>query len=200
MEDMLRECVIDFGGNWDKFLPLCEFSYSNIYHCIDMAPFQTFYGRGCKSPIGWFETADVKPLGVDLVMDAQEKVRSIQAKLLAAHSIYKKYVDHKVREMEFQIGENVLLKVSPMKWVMRFGKKGKLSPRYIDIFEVLECVRLSAYRLALPPNLYGVHTVLHVCMLKRYHGDRVYIIKWDSIVFDKDLQYKKERLSFSIMM
>ncbi len=79
----------------------------------------------CRSPIGWFEAGDVKPLGVDLVKDAQDKVRSIQAKLLAAQSRQKKYADHKVRDMTFQTGENVLLKVSPMKGVMRFGKKVK---------------------------------------------------------------------------
>ncbi|KAH0658132.1 hypothetical protein KY289_026880 [Solanum tuberosum] len=87
LEDMLRACVIDFGGHWDKFLPLCEFSYNNSYHSsIDMTPFEALYGRGCRSPIGWFEAGDVKPLGVDLVKDAQDKVRSIQATLLAAQS------------------------------------------------------------------------------------------------------------------
>ncbi|WMV09683.1 hypothetical protein MTR67_003068 [Solanum verrucosum] len=104
LEDMLRACVIDFGGHSDKFLPLCEFSYNNSYHSnIDMVPFEALYGRGCRSPIGWFEDGDVKPLGVDLVKDVQDKV-------------------------------------SPMKGVTRFGKKGKLSLRYISPFEVLECV------------------------------------------------------------
>ena len=112
LEDMLRACVIDFGGHWDKFLPLCEFSYNNSYHSnIDMAPFEALYGRGCRSPIGWFEAGDVKPLGVDLVKDAQDKVRSIQTKLLAAQNRQKKYADHKVRDMTFQIGKNVILKV-----------------------------------------------------------------------------------------
>ncbi|KAK4708466.1 hypothetical protein R3W88_029391 [Solanum pinnatisectum] len=94
--------------------------------------------------------------------------------------------------MTFQTGENVLLKVSPMKGVMRFGKKGKLSPPYIGPFEVLEYVGPVAYILALPPNISGVHLVFHVSMLKRYHGDGDYIIKWDSIVLDKDLQYEEE--------
>ncbi|KAK4726801.1 hypothetical protein R3W88_031718 [Solanum pinnatisectum] len=97
--------------------------------------------------------------------------------------------------MAFQTSENVLLKVSPMKGVMRFGKKGKPSPRCIGPFEVLEYVGPVAYRLALPPNLSGVHSIFHVSMLKRYHGDGYYIIKWDTIVLDIDLQYEEEPIA-----
>ncbi|WMV13393.1 hypothetical protein MTR67_006778 [Solanum verrucosum] len=105
LEDMLRVCVIDFGGHWDKLLPLCDFSYYNSYHSsIEMAPFEALYGRVCRSPIRWFEVVDVKPLGADLLKDAQDKVRSIQAKLLAAQSRQKKYADRKVRNMAFQAG------------------------------------------------------------------------------------------------
>ncbi|WMV07911.1 hypothetical protein MTR67_001296, partial [Solanum verrucosum] len=103
---------------------------------------------------------------INLVNDDQDKVRSIQAKLLAAQSRQKKYADHKVRDMTFQTGENDILKVSPMKGAMRFGKKGKLSPRYIGPFEVLECVGLVAYKLALPPNLSGVHPFLDLDVRK----------------------------------
>lgn len=100
----MKALVIDFGGHWDYLLPLCEFSYNNSYHSnIDIAPFEELYGRGCRSP-GLFETGDVKPLGVDLVNDANEKVRSIQDKLLTAQSRHKKYVDRKIRNMTFQIG------------------------------------------------------------------------------------------------
>ncbi|WMV14137.1 hypothetical protein MTR67_007522 [Solanum verrucosum] len=85
LEDMLRTCVINFGGHWDKFLPLCEFSYNNNYHSsIDMTLFEALYERGCRSLIGWFEAGDVKPLGVDSVKDAHDKVMSIQARLPAA--------------------------------------------------------------------------------------------------------------------
>ncbi|WMV58339.1 hypothetical protein MTR67_051724 [Solanum verrucosum] len=91
-----------------------------IYHSsIDIEPFEALYGRGCRSPIGWIKAGGVKPLGVDLVKDAQDKVRSVQAKLLRQ----KKYVDHKVRDMTFQSGENDLLKVSHMQGVMRLVRK-----------------------------------------------------------------------------
>ncbi|WMV19174.1 hypothetical protein MTR67_012559 [Solanum verrucosum] len=94
--------------------------------------------------------------------------------------------------MTFKTGENVLLKVSHMKRVMRFGKKGKLSPHYIGPFEIIDYVGPVAYKLALPPSLLGVHSIFHVSMLKRYHGDGDYIVKWDSILLDKDLHYEKE--------
>ncbi|WMV51399.1 hypothetical protein MTR67_044784 [Solanum verrucosum] len=90
---------------------------------IDMAPFEVLYGRGCKSPIGWFEAGYVRHLGVDLVKDALDK--------------------------------------------------GKLSPPYIGPFEFLDCIGLVAYRLALPPSLYGVNPEFHVFMLKKYHGDGI---------------------------
>ncbi|WMV36715.1 hypothetical protein MTR67_030100 [Solanum verrucosum] len=160
-----------------------------------MTPFEALYGRGCRLPIRWFEAGDVKPLGGDLVKDTQDKVMSIQAKLLAAQIRQKKYADHKVRDMAFQNGENVLLKISPVKGVMRFGKKGEISLRYIGPFKVVERVRSVAYKLALPPNLSRVHSVFHVSMLKRYHGDGDYIIKCDAIVLDKDLQYEEEPIA-----
>ncbi|XP_027767782.1 uncharacterized protein LOC114074066 [Solanum pennellii] len=97
--------------------------------------------------------------------------------------------------MEFLTGENVLLNVSPMKGMMKFSKRGKLSPRYIGPLEVLECVGLVAYRLALPLNLSSVHSVFHVSMLKRYHSDNDYVIKWDSIVLDKDLIYEEKLIA-----
>ena len=92
--------------------------------------------------------------------------------------------------MAFQTGKNVFLKLSTMKGVMRFSERGKLSPQYIGPFKVLECVGTVVYRLALPPNSSGVHPEFYLSMFKRYHGNRDYIIKWDSIVSEKDLQYE----------
>ena len=85
LEDMLRACLIEFGGHWDNFLLLAEFSYNNIYHSnIDMAPFEALYGRRCRSPIGWFDAFEVRPWGTDLLRESLDKVKSIQEKLLVA--------------------------------------------------------------------------------------------------------------------
>ena len=89
-------------------------------------------------------------------------------------------------------GVQVLLKVSPMKEVMQFGKRGKLSLRYIGPFEVLKRVGEVAYELALPPGLSRVHSVFHVSMLKKYHGDGNYIIRWDSVLLNENLSYEEE--------
>ncbi|WMV41779.1 hypothetical protein MTR67_035164 [Solanum verrucosum] len=97
--------------------------------------------------------------------------------------------------MAFQTGEKVLLKVSPMKGVIKFGKNGKLSPRYIGPFEILDCVGSVAYRLTLLRSLSVVHPVFHVSMLKKYHGNKDYIIKWDIVLLDKDLQYEEEPIA-----
>ena len=98
-----------------------------------------------------------------------EKVKLIQDRLLMDQSRQKSYADQKVRDLEFTVGERVLLNVSPMKGVMRFGKKGKLSPRYIGPFEIVERIGEVAYQLALPPSLSGVYPIFHILMLKKYH-------------------------------
>ncbi|XP_070022516.1 uncharacterized protein [Nicotiana sylvestris] len=121
---MLRACVINFGGQWDQFLPLVEFAYNNGYQSnIEMAPFEALYGRRCRSPIRWFEPGEAKLYGTDLVKDALYKVKLIQERLRTAQSIQKSYADQKVRDVAFMVGEKVLLKVLPMKGIMRFGKK-----------------------------------------------------------------------------
>ena len=132
-----------------------------------MEPFEALYGRRCRSPIGWFDAFEVRPWGTDLLRESLDKVKLIQDRLLMAQSRQKSYADRKVRDLVFMVGERVLLKVSPMKGVMRFGKKGKLSQRYIGPFEVVERIGEVAYQLALPPGLSGVRPVFHISMLKK---------------------------------
>ncbi|XP_070040408.1 uncharacterized protein [Nicotiana tomentosiformis] len=136
LKDMLCACVIDFGGSWDQFLPLAEFAYNNSYQSsIQMALYVALYGKRYRSLVGWFETGEARLLGTNLVQDALDKVKLIQERLRMTQPRQKRYVDRKLRDVSYMVGEKVLLKVSPMKGVMRFGKKGKLSPRFIGPFE-----------------------------------------------------------------
>ncbi|XP_015160873.1 uncharacterized protein [Solanum tuberosum] len=109
-----------------------------------------------------------------------------------AQSRQKSYADRKVRNLEFMVGEKVQLKVLPMKGVMRFGKKGKLSPRYIGPYEIVECIGEVAYQFALPPGLSGVHSVFHISMLKKYHQGGAHVIQWDSVLLDQNLTFEEE--------
>ncbi|XP_049371090.1 uncharacterized protein LOC125836041 [Solanum verrucosum] len=109
-----------------------------------------------------------------------------------AQSRQKSYADRKVRDLEFMVGKWFLLKVSPMKGVMRFGRKGRLSPRYIGPFEIVERIGEMAYQLALPPGLSGVHPVFHSSMLKKYHQGGAHVIQWDSVLLDQNLTFEEE--------
>ena len=153
LEDMLRACVMDFEGSWSKYLPLIESSYNNSYQStIGVAPYEMLYGRKCRSPIHWDEMGERRYLGPDMVQKTNEAIEKIQARMLASHSRQKSYADPKRRDVEFQIGDHVFLRVSPLRGVRRFGVKGKLSPRFVGPFEILESIGQVAYRLALPPS------------------------------------------------
>ncbi|GJZ29520.1 putative reverse transcriptase domain-containing protein [Tanacetum coccineum] len=150
LEDMLRACVMDFGGSWDAHLPLVEFSYNNSYHAsIKCAPFE-------------------------------------------ALSRQKSYADKRRKPLEFKVGDRVLLKVSPWKGVVRFGKKGKLAPRYVGPFEIVECVGPVAYRLKLPQELSCVHDTFHVSNLKKCLAEPDVQVPLDEIEIDENLRFVEE--------
>ncbi|GKD94359.1 putative reverse transcriptase domain-containing protein [Tanacetum coccineum] len=129
LEDMLRACVINFGKRWDRHLPLVEFSYNNSYHAsIKAAPFKALYGWKCRSPICWSEVGDSQLTGPDLVRETTKKIVQIKNRLLTTRSRQKSYADIRCKPMEFSVGDMVMLKVSPWKRVIRFSKRGKLSP------------------------------------------------------------------------
>ncbi|GJT55083.1 putative reverse transcriptase domain-containing protein [Tanacetum coccineum] len=161
LEDMLRACVIDFGGNWNVHLLLAEFSYNNSYHSsIRCAPFEPLYGRKCRSPVLWAEIGESSLIGPELVQETTDKVVLIKEKLKAARDHQKSYADNRRKPLEFDVGDRVLLKVSPWKGVIRFGKKGKLAPRYVGLFEILERIGPVAYRLRLPEELSSIDKTL----------------------------------------
>ena len=122
-----------------------------------MAPYEALYGRPCRSPICWTELRERSITGLDLIRDTSKKVDLIWKRLLTAQSQQKSYTNKRRRPLEFEVGDHVFLKVMPKIGVVRFDKWGKLSPRYIGSFEILERVGTVAYRLALPLSLSGVH-------------------------------------------
>nr|GEX51560.1 putative reverse transcriptase domain-containing protein [Tanacetum cinerariifolium] len=167
LKDMLRAYVIDFGGSWDVHLPLAEFSYNNSYHSsIRCAPFEALYGRKCRSPVMWAEIRESSLIGPELVQETTDKVVLIKEKFKAARDHQKSYADNRRKPLDFDVGDQVLLKVSPWKGVMRFGKKGKLAP----------CV----------------HDTFHVSNLKKCLADTTLHVPLNKIKIDKTLRFVKE--------
>ncbi|KAI3742316.1 hypothetical protein L1987_59996 [Smallanthus sonchifolius] len=193
LEDMLRACVIDFGGNWDTHLPLAEFSYNNSYHTsIKAAPFEALYGRKCRSPLCWAEVGEKHLTGPEIVQETTDKVFKIKDRLKTARDRQKSYADNRRKPLEFQIGDRVMLKVSPWKGVARFGNRGKLNPRYVGPFEILARVGPVAYKLKLPQELSNVHDTFHVSNLKKCLSDETLIIPPNEIHINDKLHFIKE--------
>ncbi|GJS12462.1 putative reverse transcriptase domain-containing protein [Tanacetum coccineum] len=193
LEDMLRACVMDFGGSWDTHLPLIEFSYNNSYHTsIKCAPFEALYGRKCRSPVIWTEVGESQLIGPEIVQETTEKIVQIRERLKTARSRQKSYADKRRKPLEFQVGDRVLLKVSPWKGVVRFGKKGKLAPRYVGPFEIVEHVGPVAYRLKLPQELSCVHDTFHVSNLKKCLAEPDVQVPLDEIEIDENLRFVEE--------
>ncbi|KAL0378532.1 UNVERIFIED_CONTAM: Transposon Tf2-11 polyprotein [Sesamum radiatum] len=193
LEDMMRACTMEFKGNWDDHLPLMEFAYNNSFHSsIGMAPYEALYGRRCRSPVCW----DIEGLrqveGPELVQETVEKIKIVKKCLKAAQDRQKSYADKHRREMEYEIGDKVFLKVSPWKGILRFGRQGKLSPRYIGPYEIIERIGPLAYRLALPSELSQIHDVFHVSMLRRYRSDPSHVLREPEIEISEELTYVEE--------
>ena len=190
---MLRACVIDFGNGWDIHLPLVEFSYNNSYHAsIKAAPFEALYGRKCRSPICWDEVGEAQLIGPDLVRETTEKIAQIKERLKVARDRQKSYADVRRKPLEFEVGDRVMLKVSPWKGVIRFGKRGKLNPRYVGPFKIVERIGPVAYKLELPPELSRVHPTFHVSNLKKCLIDETAVIPLDEIEIDEQLHFVEE--------
>ncbi|GJR30028.1 putative reverse transcriptase domain-containing protein [Tanacetum coccineum] len=193
LEDMLRACVIDFGNGWDGHLPLIEFSYNISYHAsIKAAPFEALYGRKYRSPVCWAEVGDARLTGPELIHETTEKIVQIKQRIQAARDCQKSYADVRHKPLEFQVGDRVILKVSPWKGVVHFGKRGKLNPRYIGPFKVLTKVGTVTYRLELPQYLSRVHSTFHVSNLKKCLYDEPLAVPLDEIHIDDKLRFVEE--------
>ncbi|KAL0561078.1 hypothetical protein IC582_001496 [Cucumis melo] len=193
LEDMLRACALEFPGSWDSHLHLMEFAYNNSYQAtIGMAPFEALYGRCCRSPVCWGEVGEQRLMGPELVQSTNEAIQKIRSRMHTAQSRQKSYADVRRKDLEFEIGDKVFLKVAPMKGVLRFERKGKLSPRFVGPFEILERIGPVAYRLALPPSLSTVHDVFHVSMLRKYVPDPSHVVDYEPLEIDENLSYVEQ--------
>ena len=192
-EDMLRSCVIDYEGSWDRHIPIVEFVYNNSFQSsIGMAPYEALYGRKCGTPLCWTELSEKKIIGPNLIQETEEKVKMIREILKVATDRQKSYVDMRRKDIRYEIGEKVFLKVSSRKKVMRFGKNCKLSLKFIESYEVIEKVGPVAYILALPPELEKIHNVFHVSMLRRYRSNPSHVVSSETIELRPDLTYEEE--------
>jgi hypothetical protein len=168
LEDMLRACALKHGGSWDKSSPYAEFSYNNSYQAsLNMPSFDALYGRKCITHLYWDQTGERQFFGPEIIQEKEEQVRVIKENLKIAQSRQKSYVDVQIRPLEFEEGDHVYLKVSPIRGMRRFKVKGKLSPRFIGPFKILKRVGEMAYQLELPDHLSDVHDVFHVSQLKK---------------------------------
>ncbi|GJZ19922.1 putative reverse transcriptase domain-containing protein [Tanacetum coccineum] len=167
LEDMLRACAIDFGKGWVNHFPLVEFSYNNSYHAsIKATPFEALYGQKCRSPVCWAEVGKVQLTGPKMVQETTEKIIQIKQRMQVALDSQKRYADLKRKPMDFQVRDKVMLKVSPWKGVIRFGKRGKLNPR--------------------------VHNTFHVSNLKKCYADEPLAVLLDGLHFDDKLHFVEE--------
>ncbi|GJY72835.1 putative reverse transcriptase domain-containing protein [Tanacetum coccineum] len=171
LEDMLRACAIDYGGNWDTHLP---------------------FGRKCQTPIAWVEVRESKLIRPKIIQETTEKIVRIKERLKAARDRQKSYADNRRKSLEFSVGDKVLLKVSPWKGVVRFGKRSKLSQRYVGPFEIVERVGPVAYRLRLPQELVGIHDTFYVSNMKKCVADVNLHIPLEEIKIDKELCFDEE--------
>nr|GEX10760.1 putative reverse transcriptase domain-containing protein [Tanacetum cinerariifolium] len=170
-----------------------EFSYNNNYHTnIKVVPFEALYGQKCRLPVYWAEVGDAQLTGHEIIHETTEKIMQIKSRIQAARDRQKSYADLKRKQMEFQVGDRVMLKVSPWKRVVRFGKQGKLNPRYIGPFKVLSKVRDVAYRLELPQQLSRVHNMFHVSTLKKCLSDESLVIPLEELRVDDKLYFVEE--------
>ncbi|GJV67374.1 putative reverse transcriptase domain-containing protein [Tanacetum coccineum] len=167
LEGMLRACFLDFGGSWDVHLPLVEFSYKNRYHSsMRCALFKALYGRKCRSPIMWAEVGEGQLIGPELVQETTKKISQIKDRLKAARD--------------------------RQKSVVRFRKKGKLAPRFVGPFEIIEKINHVAYILDLPEEFDGVHDMFHVSNLKKCLADPTLQVPLDEIQVDAKLNFVEE--------
>jgi hypothetical protein len=139
LKDMMRVCILQYGRSWDKSLSYAEFSYNNSYQeSLKMALFEILYGRRCRTPLFFNEPREWKVFRLDILQEVEKQVRMVRKNLQVTQSRQKSYGNHRRRELSFQVGDFVYLNVSHMRGLHHFKVRGKLAPRFIGPFKILE--------------------------------------------------------------
>ena len=170
-----------------------EFASNNSYPTsIGMAPYEALYGRKCRTLVCWDKVGERKLVGPEIVQVTCDKIKVIRDRLKIAQDRQKSYADNHRRDLKFEVGDMVFLRISPWKGVLRFGKRGKLSPRYIRPYRIVERIGEVAYRLELPSDLDRIHDVFHVSMLRKYIPDPSHVLTEQPMEIQEKLTYEEE--------
>jgi hypothetical protein len=165
---MFRACALQDRIGWDKRLLYAEFSYNNSYQAsLKISPFKVLYGRYCRTLLHWDQPGERQVFGLDILLEAEENIKMVRENRKTAQSRQRSYADTRKRELSFEVGDFVYLKVSPIRGIKRFGVKGKLAPRYIGPYQIQARRGEVAYQLSLPESLSAVHDVFHMSQLKK---------------------------------
>ena len=155
-----------------------------------MAPYEALYGRKCRTPLCWINPEESITIGPEIVQQTTEKIKLIQEKMKTAQSRQKSYYDNRRKDLEFEAGDHVFIKVTPWTGVGRAIKSKKLTPRFIGPFQILKRVGPLAYQVALPPTLSNLHDVFHVSQLRKYIHDPSHIVKLDDVQVKENMTYE----------
>ncbi|GKD98839.1 hypothetical protein Tco_1382736, partial [Tanacetum coccineum] len=150
------------------------------------------YGQKCRSPVCWAEVGDAQLTGPAIIHETTEKIIQIKNKIQADRDRQKSYANIRRKPMVFQVGDKVMLKVLPSKGVVRFGKRGKLNPRYVGPFKVIERVGTVSYKLELPQQLSRVHNTFYVSNLKKCLSNESLVIPLEELCVDNKLHFVEE--------
>ena len=193
LKDMLRSCVIDYEGSWDRHIPLVEFVYNNSFQSsIGMTPYEALYGRKYRTPLCWTELSEKKIIDPDLIQETKEKVKMIRERLKVSTDRQKSYDDMRRKDIRYEIGEFFFFESITLEEANEIWEKGKLRPRIIGPYEVIEKVGPVAYKLALPLELENIHNIFHVSMLRRYKSNPSHVVSLEMIELRPDLTYEDE--------
>nr|GEY32819.1 putative reverse transcriptase domain, ribonuclease H-like domain, aspartic peptidase domain protein [Tanacetum cinerariifolium] len=185
--------IVDRLTKSAHFIPTRETnSMETLTRFIKEAPFEALYGRKCRSTVCWGEVGDVQLTGPEIIHEATEKIVQIRQCLQAARDPQRSYTNVRRKPLEFQVGDPVMLKVSPCKGVIRFGKQEKLNPQYIGTFKILEWIGPVAYKLELPEEVNNVHNTFHISNLKKCLSDESLVIPMKELWLDDKLNFVEE--------